>query len=59
MWNPKTLKIQKKFQKLIQIFKTSKVLYHIKMGYNIHDVLNKTVVYIQENIKIKKINFWL
>jgi hypothetical protein len=29
------------------------------MGYNIHDVLNKTVVYIQENIKIKKINFWL
>jgi hypothetical protein len=41
IWNFETLKIQNMFQ----IFKFSKMFYHIYMGYNVHDVLNKILVY--------------
>jgi hypothetical protein len=41
MWKLKSLKIQRTFQN----FKTSKVLYHIWMGYNVHDVWRRIVVY--------------
>jgi hypothetical protein len=56
MWNCKTLKIPK-IPKLIQNFKTSKVLDHITMGYNVDDVLKEVVFYYTKNIKILKINF--
>jgi hypothetical protein len=31
--------------KYVLEFKFSKMLYHIYMGYTIHDVLNKVIVY--------------
>jgi hypothetical protein len=41
----------------IQNFKTSSVVYHIYMGYNVHDVYNKVVFYItlDSTFKISKI----
>ncbi len=38
MWNFNTLKIHN--------FKTSRMFYRIKIGYNVHDVLSKVVFYI-------------
>jgi hypothetical protein len=46
----KTLKIQNMFQ----IFKFSKVFYQIYMGsYNVHDVLNKVIIYNTWNWTLK------
>jgi len=50
MWNFKSLKILK----LIQNLELSRVIYHIWMGYNVHNVLKKQVItYCTKKTKTK------
>jgi len=47
MWNSKTF----------QNFKTSKIFYQIYMGYNVHDVLRRILVYYTRKHNFKKNQF--
>jgi hypothetical protein len=49
MWNLKFLEIQNIFQN----FQFSKVLYHMQMGCNVHDIQNKVGVYNTKNKNLK------
>jgi hypothetical protein len=46
IWN---LKFKKLIQNIFQIFKLSKVFYHMQMGHNVHGIQNKVVVYDSRN----------
>jgi hypothetical protein len=56
IWNLKFLKL---IQSIFQILKLSKVLNHMQIGRNVHDIQNKVAVYDSRNKKSKVVSiFW-
>ncbi len=47
-----------KIQSIFQFLKISRVLYHMKIGCNVHDIKNKVVVYDTKKKNLKQLAYF-